>query len=172
MAITSPGSVANFRVANHRVTWNSVVLGLTAEGSEITIEKIFRERTADQYGQTVLDKHLVGEKVSVKLTLKEFTAATLGKVLPGSTTTTGLVEDGVQYAGSTALLAGSQALVLHALDQDDATLSYDWQFFKSYPVISGPIVGRADQDAAIQVEFHVFPDTSKAIGKQLYKYGA
>jgi len=172
MAIASPGDVTNFKVGNYRVTWNSVVLGLTADGSEITYEKMFRDRKADQYGETVLGRLLIGEKLEISLRLREFTATNLSKVLPGATLTTNLVEDGVQYAGSIDLADSAQQLVLHPLDTDDATLTYDWTVFKSVPVIDGPIPGKGGEDLVIPVRFHVFPDTSKVIGKQLFKYGA
>lgn len=172
MAIASPGTITNITVGNHRVTWNSVVLGLTAAGSQITIEKIWRDIVADQYGQTVLDKHLVGEKVTVELVLKEFNATNLGKATAGSTTTsTTTVEDGVQYGGAIKLSSYQQLLTLHPLHIDDGTLTGDWNFFKAVPVISGPIPSKHDEDLVIPVTFHVLPDTSKVIGKQLYKYG-
>lgn len=172
MAIASPGDVTNFKVGNHRVTWNSVVLGLTAAGSQITIEKMFRDVTADQYGQTVLDRQLVGEKVSIEIVLKEFTPTNLGKVLPGSTTTsTTTVEDGVQYGGSIKLSSLVQGLVLHPLNLDDTVLTADWNFWKTVPVINGAIPEKSDEDQVLPVMFHVLPDTSKAIGKQFFKFG-
>lgn len=172
MAIASPGDVTNFKVGNHRVTWNSVVLGITAAGSEITIEKIFRDITGDQYGQTVLDRQLVGEKMSIALTLKEFHATNLSKALPGSTlTSTTTVEDGVQYGGAIKLSSYVQGLVLHPLSLDDTVLTADWNVWKCVPVINGAIPAKHDADLVIPVMFHVLPDTTKAIGKQLFKFG-
>ena len=145
MAITSPGDVTNLKVGNHRVTWNGVVMGHTAAGSTITIEKIFRESTVDAFGQTVVKKFLIGEKVSVELVLKEFTPVIFGKTLPGSTTTsTTTVEDGVQYAGAVELSALAQGLILHPLTLDDSVLSGDWNIWKTVPVINGGIPLKSD----------------------------
>lgn len=172
MAIASPGDITNLKVGNHRVTWNSVVMGHTAAGSTITIEKIFRDVTVDAFGQTVVKRHLIGEKVSVELVLKEFTPVNFGKVLPGSTTTsTTTVEDGVQYAGAIELSALAYGLVLHPLNLDDTVLTADWNLWKTVPVINGGIPLKSDEDMVVPVMFHVFPDTSKAIGKQFYKFG-
>ena len=172
MAVTSPGDVTNFKVGNHRVTWNGVVLGITAAGSQITYEQIWREKTGDQTGQTVLDEDLVGEKMSIELTLKEFTVANLGRVIPGATVTAGAVKAGVQYGGAIKLSSYVQQLTLHPLNLDDSVVTADWIVFKCVPVLSGPIPAKHDEDMVLPVKFKILPDTSKPIGQQLFQFGA
>jgi hypothetical protein len=64
-----------------------------------------------------------------------------------------------------------QGLVLHPLTLDDTVLTADWNFWKTVPVINGAIPEKHDEDQVIPVMFHVFPDTSKPIGKQFFKFG-
>lgn len=172
MSTAFAGTKSNFKVGNHRVTFNSVDLGYTVEGSEITIEREYRELRGDQT-TAALGKRLVSEKMSISLRLREFTAANLAKALPGSTLTGSTkVEDGGYYAGAIDLYDYAYALNLHPLDKDDAVLTADWNVYKATLSIAGPIPAKAGEDMVVPVEVHVFPDTSKAIGKQLFAFGA
>src|SRR5579872_3439745 len=111
MATAFGGNEANFRVGNHRVTWNSIDMGFTVAGSVITIKETYRDRTGDQTGVTVLDRVLTGEMADVNLKLREFTPTNIAKVLSASTGSGGppqtTVKGGGALAGTVSQLAKS-----------------------------------------------------------------
>jgi len=172
MATAFAGVATNFKVGNYRVSLGGTDLGYTVDGSVIVIEEEWRDRTGDQDGTTVLDRVKIGENMTISLKLKEFTPANLSKALLGSTLTSAVVEWGGQLAGVKTGYSNALALLLHPLDLDDAVLTGDWNVWKVVPEGKLEIPGRSGEDLVLPITFKALPDTSKARGVRLFKYGA
>lgn len=66
------GSIANVRLGQCDITYNSVALGHTKGGVEVTVKSEVTETTVDKYGSTPAKAWHKGTRVEVKATLSEF----------------------------------------------------------------------------------------------------
>lgn len=153
------------------VTFNAVDLGHTQGGVELKYEPTYHEVKVDQYGQTVVDKRLIGEKVTVKVPLAESSVAVLQASMPINSLVSGppqLVKVGTDAGAS--LLAKAATLVLHPLDMGVATTN-DVTIFKA--VSSEPVLVpyKFDQERVFEVTFEALLDVSKASGSYLMQIG-
>lgn len=160
------GDITNVQVGVCSVTFNGTDLGHTKGGVEVTYEPIYHDVMVDKYGQTVVDKILIGEKMTAKVPLAEFTIANLKASMPKGT-----------YAGAanTRLLLGSAAgkkasanaasLVLHPINE--GTRRHDVVMYKAYP--GNPIVIPHVNDAekVFEVIFEALLDETKSDGNYL-----
>lgn len=165
------GDATKLRIGACRVKYNSVDLGYTADGVEITIEQDWRDFVADQDGSTVLDRALIGQKATVSMKLREITATNINKALPTSTLSTSIVKGGGELAGANKAYASAQALNLHPLSKDDTDTSEDWDFPKAYPTGAITVPMGSGKDVEIPITFMCFPNQAGTRGERLYSYG-
>ena len=109
--------ITNVKVGACSVTFNGVDLGHTKGGVEVSYEPVYHEVTVDKYGETVVERYLMGEKFSAKVPLAELTIANLKVAMPVGT---------FAGAGNARVLLGKSAgtkastftaqLVLHPLN--------------------------------------------------------
>lgn len=156
------------------VSYDGVDLGHTKGGVELTYEPVWHDVTVDAYGETKVDKRLMGEHITAKVPLAEQTVQNLKVAMPSGT----IVTDGTAPTknrldvGSTAgLRASAEAapLVLTPVDATDAN---------STVTIPKAIAGNQivlsyvnDAERVIEVEFEGIIDETKADGARLFSIG-
>lgn len=109
-----PLTTDNLDMGPCTATYKGSDLGLTKGGVEVEFSTETADITADQFGDTILDRVIKGRAVKVKVPMAENDLAKLATVVPGSTlvgTTTKklVIKNGV----GTSLRALAGPLVLH-----------------------------------------------------------
>lgn len=158
--------VTNVKVGACSVTYNSVDLGHTKGGVEVSYEPIYHDVTVDKYGETIVEKYLVGEKITVKVPLAEFTIANLKAAMPQGTYA-GAANARLtlgKSAGGKATTTAAQ-LVLHPLNM--GTRANDIVIHKAYVASTVDLKMMVDEEKVIEVEFEALLDESKSDGNYL-----
>lgn len=158
--------VTNVQVGVCSVTLNGVDLGHTKGGVEVVYEPTHHDVSVDKYGETVVEKYLLGEKLTAKVPLAEFTIANLGVAAPQG-----------QYAGAAnarrtlGAASGKKAtddayqLVLHPINE--GTRRHDIVLHKAYVASTITLAHKVDEEKIIEVEFEALLDESKSDGAYL-----
>ena len=158
--------VTKVKVGVCDVTLNGIPLGHTKGGVEVTYEPEYHDVAVDKYGNTVVEKYLLGEKLMAKVPLAEFTIANLGVAIPQG-----------QYAGAAnarrtiGAAAGKKAtddaleLVLHPINE--GTRENDIVLHKAFVFNTVVLAHKNDEEKLIEVEFMALLDESKADGNYL-----
>lgn len=154
-------SVSNVRLGVCTVTFNSVDLGHTLGGVEVVYEPTYKDVHVDKYGETVVEKKLIGEKLTAKVPLAEYTIANLKAAMPAGQFA-GAANARIQMGKSAGLgmLASAAQLVLHP--QDQGTRAYDVVFHKAIVASQITLVHKTDEEKIIEVEFEALLDESKS----------
>lgn len=162
----------NIKIGVCSVTYNDVDLGHTKGGVTVSYSPEYSDITADQYGNTPVDKSLVGETLTVTVPLTESQVANINKAIPLSTlagTSDGRATIGKEAGNKLASLA--YELVLHPFANAVGDLSEDVVIHKAV-VHSDIEVGFTNDDQRIiEVEFVALIDTTKADGNLLGHIG-
>ena len=160
--------VTNVKIGVCNVTFNNVALGHTKGGVTVNYAPEYAEITVDQYGNTPVDKSLLGEMVTIKVPMAESQVSNLANAMPlGTLAGSG---DGRVTLGKNAgarLGAESAQLVLHPIANASNDLSEDVVIHKA--VVHNEIeLGFTNEDERIvEVEFVALVDTTKADGNWL-----
>lgn len=168
-------TLTNYKIGAAQVLWNSVDLGATKGGVEVTIEQSMTEIKCDQFGECVLDEVVTGKKAIVKTPLYETDIDQMAYVFENweiDGTTNKRVD--FDLAIGDAQLALAHTLVLKRMSNETtpATSEHEWiTFYKAVPV--GPYEERfswTDQ-AVYTIEWHCYPDSanSYALGRRGYE---
>jgi len=162
----------NIKIGACSVVFGTTNLGHTKGGVEVTYSPEYADITADQYGNTPIDKALIGETMTVKVPLTESQVANLAIAMPlgeldGAT-------DARLTVGKDAgarLAAEAAKLVLHPLVNAANDLSDDIVLHKA--AVHGEVVlpFMVDEQRVIEVEFVAFIDTTKSTGNYLGHMG-
>lgn len=158
--------VTNVQVGPCSVTLNGYDLGHTKGGVEVSYEPVYHDVMVDKFGETVVEKYLMGEKLTAKVPLAEFTISNLKAAMPKG------VYGG---AGNTRLTVGAAAgkkatadavqLVLHPLNE--GTKRHDIVFHKAFVASSIVLNHKVDEEKIIEVTFEALLDETKADGNYL-----
>ncbi len=76
------GDKTNIKIGTNKVTFNGVDLGFTKGGETFNYEVETVDITADKYGNTPLDKAIIGEMVSVTVNLTEWQIGNFKVAIP------------------------------------------------------------------------------------------
>ena len=135
-------------------------------GVEVIYQPKYVDITADLYGDTPINKKLVGEKLSVKVPLAEYTIANLNKAIPMST---------LAGAGNTRITIGHQAgqdakaqaalLYLHPIAE--AGKSFDVVLYKAYVASNVTIKHDNKGERIVEVTFDALLDETRTDGNYL-----
>jgi len=162
----------NIKIGACSVTFNAVNLGHTKGGVELSYSPEYTDITADQFGNTPIDKSLTGEIMTVKVPLTESQVANLAVAVPLGTVVG--ATDGRLTMGKDAgarLAAVAAQLVLHPLVNGATDYSDDVVLHKV--AVHGEVVlpFMVDEQRVIEVEFVAFIDTTKSSGNYLGHMG-
>lgn len=158
--------VTNVKMGACTATFNSVDLGHTMGGVEVSYEPVYADVMVDKYGQTVVEKYLVGEKFTAKVPLAEFTIANMKVAIPNATfagaanarATVG------QVAGQRMGAVAAQ-LVLHPINM--GTRANDIVLHKAVVTSQIALNHKVDEQKIIEVTFEGLLDETKSAGNYL-----
>lgn len=159
--------VTNVKVGACSVTFNSIDLGHTKGGVEVSYEPIYHDVSVDKYGETIVDKYLIGEKITVKVPLAEFTIANLKVAMPQGTFA-GAANARIllgKTAGATKASSLAAQLVLHPLNM--GTRANDIVIHKAYVSSTVDLKMMVDEEKVYEVEFEALLDETKTDGNYL-----
>jgi hypothetical protein len=158
--------ITNVQMGTCDVEFNSADLGHTAGGVTVTYEAEYSDHQVDLYGNTVVDKRLLGERLIAEVPLAEFTVANLRNAIPQA-----------QFAGAAnaritiGAKAGKKAsddaaqLVLHP--SQEGTRRHDVVLHKAYVESVEPIPHTNEDQKILMVTFVGLLDESKADGNYI-----
>ena len=158
--------ITNVKVGACSVTFNNVDLGHTKGGVEVSYEPTYHEVTVDKYGETVVERYLMGEKITVKVPLAELTIANLKVAMPqGTFAGAGNARITLgKTAGGKASTSAAQ-LVLHPLNM--GTRANDIVLHKCHVASTVDLKMKIDEENVFEVEFMALLDESKSDGNYL-----
>lgn len=153
--------ITNVQVGACDVTFNSVNLGHTKGGVEVSYEPEYHEVAVDLYGNTPVDKYLTGERFTAKVPLAEYTLPNLGVVIP---------QGGYAGAGNARRTIGAKAgkkgtsvtaqLVLHP--SNEGTRRHDIVFHKAFVDSVVTLPHKIDEEKVMEVTFIALLDETKS----------
>lgn len=157
--------VTNVKVGICDVFFNGVNLGHTKGGVEVSYEPEYHEVAVDAYGNTPVEKYLIGERLTAVVPLAEYTIANLNKAIPQSTLagTNSRITIGAK-AGKKATTDAAQ-LILHPVGATAA--ENDIVFYKAYVDSVVNLPHRNDEERLIEVTFIALLDETKTDGTYL-----
>lgn len=158
--------VTNVQVGPCSINFNNVDLGHTKGGVEVSYEPVYHDVMVDKYGETVVEKYLMGEKWTAKVPLAEFTIAQLKRVMP-KTTFGGAANTRVTVGAAAGKKATADAaqLVLHPLNE--GTRRHDIVFYKAYVGSSVVLPHKVDEEKVMEVVFEALLDETRSDGNYL-----
>jgi hypothetical protein len=158
--------ITNVQVGVCSVSLGGTDLGHTKGGVEVSYEPVFKDVTVDKYGETVVEQYLIGEKLTAKVPLAEYTIANLRKSMPQS-----------QFAGAAnsritiGAVAGKKSLedalqlVLHPINE--GTRRHDIVFYKAIVAAQVVLSHKVDEEKVVEVTFTALLDETRSDGNYL-----
>lgn len=162
--------ITNVQLGACSVSFNGVDLGHTKGGVEVTYEPTYKDVTVDKYGETITQKYLTGEKMSVKVPLAEYTIANLKVAMPQGTFA-GAANSRLLLGHSAGVqaTASSAQLVLHPLNK--GTRANDVVLYKAYVASAITLNHKIDEEKVVEVTFEALLDETKSDGNYLGMIG-
>lgn len=160
------GDISKVKVGVCSVTFNGVDLGHTKGGVELSYEPVYKDVAVDKYGETPVEKYLIGEKLSAKVPLAEFTIANLRNAIPQATFA-GAANARITIGASAGQAAkvDSAQLVLHPIGE--GTRAFDVVLHKAYVDSQITLGHMVDEEKVIEVTFVALLDETKSDGNYL-----
>ena len=148
------------------VSIDGVSVGHTKGGVEVTYEPVYADISVDAYGETIVDKRLIGEKMMAKVPLAEFTIANLRNAMP-QTQFAGAGNARLTIGAKAGKKASDDAVELLLHPQDKGTRVNDIVLYKAY-ASSQVVLNHVNDDVkVIEVTFEALLDESKSDGNYL-----
>lgn len=148
------------------ITFNGVDLGHTKGGVEVTYEPHYKEVTVDLYGDTAVDARLMGERLTAKFALAEFTIANARISMPqGEFAGAANARMTIGHKAGQSALADSAQLVLHPVDE--GTRIRDIVLHKAVAIESVPIKHTNEDEKVLEITMLALLDESKSDGNYL-----
>lgn len=162
--------VTNVQVGVCSVSFNGIDLGHTKGGVEVSYEPVYHDVMVDKFGETIVEKYLMGEKWTAKVPLAEFTIANLKVAMP-KTTFAGAANSRVTVGAASGKKATADAaqLVLHPMIE--GTRRHDIVFYKAFVASSIVLNHKIDEEKIIEVTFEALLDESRSDGNYLGMIG-
>jgi len=158
--------VTNVQVGVCDVSFNGVDLGHTLGGVVVSYEPEYKDVTVDAYGNTPVEKYLIGEKLTAKVPLAEFTVANLRNAMPQATFA-GAANARITLGAKSgkSALADAYQLVLHP--SREGTRRHDVVFYKAYVDSAIELSHTKEDEKVIEVTFVALVDETKTDGNYL-----
>jgi len=157
--------VTNVKLGVCSATFNDVDLGHTKGGVVVTYSPEYHDVTVDKYGDTVVEKVLIGEKLVAKVPLAEATIANVTVALPAATGAASKITIG--DSAGTAMAALAKELVLHPIANDSDDLSEDVVLYKAVVSSEINIEYTYDGERVVEVTFEALLDEDRTDGDYL-----
>lgn len=158
--------ITNVKVGVCTVTFNGIDLGHTKGGVEVSYEPVYKDVSVDKYGETVVEKYLMGEKFTAKVPLAEYTIANLRNAIPNATFA-GAANRRITIGKSAGQSAKALAyqLVLHP--QNEGTRAFDIVMHKAFVSSTVVLNHKNDEEKIVEVTFEALLDETKSDGNYL-----
>ncbi len=158
--------IAKVKVGTCSVVYNGSDLGHTIGGVEVSYEPVYKDVAVDLYGETTVEKFLIGEKFTAKVPLAESTIANFRNSIPQSTFA-GAANRRITIGAKAGKLATEDAyqLVLHPVIE--GTRAFDIVLHKAYSGATVVVGHTNDGEKIIEVTFEALLDESKSDGNYL-----
>lgn len=152
------------------VTYKGVDLGHTIGGVTFTYSPEFHETKVDKFGESVVEKFLVGERAKVSVRLAEWTLANLQVAIQEATLQGDDSVSGGSVAGKRSL-DNAGLLVLHPVADAAGVRDNEIALYKA--VVSGEleIELKNDGEKVLPVEFDALVDEGRSDGNLLFFIG-
>lgn len=157
--------ITNVKLGVCDVTFDDVALGHTKGGVVVTYEPTYHDVTVDKYGETVVDKRLLGENLMAKVPMAEATLANLLVAMPEGTVSGTKITLGSDVGDSLKDRAG--VLVLHPQENEASNLDDDVIFHVAVVASTIELPYLNDGEKLVEVEFHALLDETKSSGNYL-----
>ena len=157
--------IENVKLGVCSVKFNSIDLGHTKGGVTVSYEASYHDVTVDLYGETPVDKRLLGEKLSATVPLAESTLANIQIAIPLGTTSGSKLTIGSKVGGS--LLAEAKELVLHPVANDSDELDEDVVIHKAVVAEAIELPYTNDGERILECTFVGLLDEDKTDGNYL-----
>lgn len=158
--------ITNVQVGPCSVTFKGIDLGHTKGGVEVTYEPTHHDVAVDKYGESKVQSVLIGEKLTAKVPLAEFTIANLAVAIPQ-----GAFAGAANARRTIGASAGQKAtddsgqLVLHPIIE--GTRRHDIVIHKAYVASAIVLPMKVDSEKLIEVTFEALIDETKTDGNYL-----
>jgi len=143
-------SIANIQLGQCEVTYNSIDLGHTKGGCEVSISNDIAEVTVDKFGIMPVKAYHTGNRVEVTVTLSEYEYTILEAVINGSDKL-GATVFALGVGGSAGAILDGAALLLHPVSAADTGL--DILIFKAIPLGDKTLAFKVDEETTYEVTF-------------------
>ncbi len=140
-------------------------VGHTIGGVTVTYTPEYHETKVDKFGSTNVEKFLIGEKLTAKVPLAEFTLTNIKNAIPFGTVSGGKITIG-SVAGKRASENASQ-LVLHPVANADSDRSDDVVMYKAVQTGEIVIEHKNDGEKILECMYEALVDESRDDGNLL-----
>lgn len=166
--------IENLRMSAAALTYGGVSLGHTSGGVTFNYEPSTEDLTADQYGDTPVDKVLTGQNVTVVANLAEPVVGVLNAAIPaGLHSVAGAGERiGIGNDAGYSLRGDSKQLVLHPVDKSASDTSEDIVIYKAVVADSVELNYEVDGQRVFEVTFSALIDETYGTGRRLGHIGS
>jgi hypothetical protein len=148
------------------VTLNGVNIGHTDGGVEVSYEPVYKDIMVDAYGETVVEKKLIGEKLTAKVPFAEYTINNLRNAIPmAEFAGAANARLTIGHKAGQSATARAYQLVLHP--QNQGTRIYDIVMHKAFAQSQIVLQHKNDEQRTFEVEFVALLDETKADGNYL-----
>lgn len=164
--------IDNLRLGHCEITYNSVDLGHTKGGCEVSLANDTYEATVDLYGSSPVKTFDKGLRVEVKVTLSEYQLDIMKEVIPSSTKiegTGGTPVDALSFGKEAGSEIVGALLTLHPIDGNST--DEDVSIYKAVPIGEVKLPYKIDEETTYEVTFLGLIDDSKSDGNLIGKFG-
>lgn len=162
-------SITNVQVGVCEVTINGTNLGHTKGSVEFTYEPEYFEATVDKYGNTPVNSYLIGQSVTLKVPLAEFTIANLGVAMVGQFAGAGNTRR--QFGSNAGVKGTDNAYEVVAHPINEGTRRHDIVLYKAYVSEAFTLTHAVDEEKIIEVTFKALVDETKSNNNYLGMIG-
>ena len=164
-----PPNLRNVRLGQCVITYNSVDLGYTNGGVEVTIKNDAQEVMIDEYGTAPVKSYHKGTRIEVKAKLSEYAYTTLVQVINGAVLNEGSTVDEVTIGQKGGIAIDGALLKLHP-SQVTGT-AQDVEIYKAIVIGESKLPFKLEGETTYEVTFLALVDETKADGSLLARFG-
>lgn len=164
-------AVTNVRVSAANVSYNGNDLGHIQGGVTITYAPEYHDVQVDKYGNSVAEKVLIGENLTVECNLAESTVTNYLIGIPASTSAGGGDRATIGRQAGRRMSTDAKQLVIHPIENGATDYSDDVVIHKAIASADMESAFEVDGERLIPVTFQAMIDETKTDGNLLGHIG-
>lgn len=155
----------NIKLGTCRIMFDTVDLGYTIGGVEVTVTTETHSTMVDQEGDTTVKEFIKGRNITVSTNLAETTLENLVAVMPGATLIDNAGKKHVEVKTGVGLdlVTSAKTLTLHPIQLPDSDKSEDLTIYKAATAGSMDFAFKKDDERVFAVEFKGYPDANSRL---------